>query len=104
MSQDRFSENYETVMTTDLNNVHRDELNSAQFCAEHLNMLIPSAHAAFFQNYHLDNSNAAIHLAGVKFSPITFRLAVALEGLVNDTGEIEEVLAHRGRYEEDPGR
>lgn len=62
----------------------------------------------FTQNYHLDKSNAAIHCAPVRFSPITFRLATALtahwpEG-EDITSEMSEVLGHIGAYAEDRGR
>jgi len=62
----------------------------------------------FLQNYHLDNSNAAIHCAQVRFSPITFRLAeLLLEDWGDDediTQELAEVREHMGVYEEDKGR
>lgn len=62
----------------------------------------------FIQNYHQDKSNAAIHCAPVRFSPITFRLATALtahwpEG-EDITSEMGEILGHIGKYPEDPGR
>lgn len=55
----------------------------------------------------LDESNAAVHCAPVRWSPISFRLAEALNG--HDLGEIERdvvkgVLAHAGAYPEDTGR
>ena len=63
---------------------------------------------AFTQNYHLDKSNAAVHCAPVRFSPITFRL---YELLMEDwpveediTQELAEVAHHKGQYAEDPGR
>jgi hypothetical protein len=59
---------------------------------------------AFIHVYHEDKSNAAMHCAPVKFSPITFRLAEALETAINDLPEVEEVLAHKGLYALDPGR
>jgi hypothetical protein len=63
---------------------------------------------AFEHLYHQDKANAALHCAPVKFSPLTFRLAEALEGdwspLEDFTRELDEVLHHRGSYPEDRGR
>jgi hypothetical protein len=63
---------------------------------------------SFLQNYHLDKANACIHCAPVRFSPITFRLYQALEGLiptdVEETPEMAEVRLHLGAYKEDKGR
>lgn len=69
---------------------------------------------AFTHLYHLDKSNAALHCSDVRFSPITFRLAEALAeqcglsslGALNESqvNEVEEVLMHKGLYEEDKGR
>jgi hypothetical protein len=62
---------------------------------------------AFEHFYHMDKANACMHCAPVKFSPITFRLAAALETDRGDedwTRELTEVLHHSGLYEEDPGR
>lgn len=58
---------------------------------------------------HLDESNAAIHCAPVRYSPITFRLAEELTGsaveqLGEDGGAIARVMSHVGQYEEDTGR
>jgi hypothetical protein len=100
----RFEENYHVVMDIDLNNVHRGEVDAAQWIARHFTSLIGPAYVAFLHMYHMDTANACMHVADTKFSPITFRLAEALEGLTNDSGEIEEVMAHRGQYAEDPGR
>ena len=67
----------------------------------------------FMHFYGLDVSNAAIHCAPVRFSPITFRLQEALDGSdltrVNrnrlDIGSAwHEVERHNGTYMEDPGR
>ena len=62
----------------------------------------------FLQNYHLDKSNACIHCAPVRFSPITFRLYQALMAIIPDdediTQEMAEVKTHIGAYEEDKGR
>jgi hypothetical protein len=70
-------------------------------------------HESFLHFFHLDHSNAAIHMAPVRYSPITFRLAEALshedrvqdlcyDGLVG--GEVAKVMADRGVYPEDTGR
>ena len=61
---------------------------------------------------HLDESNAAIHCAPVRYSPVTFRLAEELDAQshtagewpAEDDGTIARVLAHVGQYEEDRGR
>lgn len=61
---------------------------------------------------HLDESNAAIHCAQVRYSPITFRLAQELDAQshtagewpTEDDGTIARVLRDCGKYEEDPGR
>jgi len=58
---------------------------------------------------HLDNSNAAIHCASVKYSPITFRLAEAIvrefpDGLPAVDIDVRSVLADVGQYKEDRGR
>lgn len=64
---------------------------------------------AFRQNFHADHSNAAIHCADVRYSPLTFRLAEQLEnqGLVIDAEHFSDVfmvLRDRGAYTEDTGR
>jgi hypothetical protein len=54
-----------------------------------------------------DLANAAIHMAEVRYSPITFALAEALETLSPSDAEMEEiahVLSHRGNYILDGGR
>jgi len=62
----------------------------------------------FQQNYHLDKSNAAVHCAPVRFSPLTFRIYEILAGDWADdediTQEMAEVRSHYGKYDEDPGR
>jgi hypothetical protein len=62
----------------------------------------------FQQNYHLDKSNACVHCAPVRFSPLTFRLYEALTALwptdEDITQEMYEVGVHQGMYEEDKGR
>lgn len=55
----------------------------------------------------LDESNAKIHCAPVRYSPITFRCERALIELGVDRSEhpvLAEVYAHDGAYEEDKGR
>jgi hypothetical protein len=99
-----FRENHDAVMGIDLNNVHRHEVDAAQSMLKHLDALAGPAYVAFLHFYHMDTANACMHVADVRFSPLTFRLAEALQDVTLDSGEIEEVLAHRGRYEEDPGR
>ena len=62
---------------------------------------------AFRQNYHLDHSNAAIHCAEVRYSPITFRIAEHLLAIAPHRGqnrELRDVLGDVGAYVEDPGR
>lgn len=70
---------------------------------------------SFLHFYHLDHSNAAVHMAPVRYSPITFRLAEALADnslgiyvqVVNEgwsEKEISQVMADKGRYVEDRGR
>lgn len=54
--------------------------------------------------YHTDHANAAIHLADVKYSPITFRLAETLENTSWETDEVYKVLMAKGKYELDHGR
>lgn len=54
---------------------------------------------------HLDESNAAIHCAPVRYSPITFRLAEVLLLEYNDQDPlVNKVIDHHGEYEEDKGR
>lgn len=54
--------------------------------------------------YHLDHSNAAVHTAPVRYSPITFRLAEALTAAREGSALVAHVMADRGAYEEDKGR
>ncbi len=59
------------------------------------------------QNLHLDESNAAIHCATVRYSPITFRIAEYLWNhfpsyRVNEN--LCSVILDSGQYPEDPGR
>lgn len=56
---------------------------------------------------HLDESNAAIHCAPVRYSPLTFRLAEALDSLPESEvpdPTVAAVIAHVGHYDEDRGR
>jgi len=56
---------------------------------------------------HLDESNAAIHCGGVRFSPITFQLARALVDFDRDNEkdpDVAAVAAHDGSYDWDRGR
>jgi hypothetical protein len=70
--------------------------------------LIEAAYMAFRFFYHYDRSNAAVHCAEVRYSPITFRLAEAISGystvMAAEHDDLMEVLNHVGLYEEDPGR
>lgn len=69
--------------------------------------LIEAARQALRHFRHMDEANAAMHCAEVRYSPITFRLAEGLRDYnVNDpvSNDVAEVLIHSGKYEEDPGR
>jgi hypothetical protein len=73
-----------------------------------MNELQEAALWAFEHFEALDRSNAKIHCAPVRFSPITFRLCRALcdvwpEGK-DITQEMYWVREHDGRYAEDTGR
>ena len=61
---------------------------------------------AYFEHY--DTANAAVHCAPVRYSPITFRLARALNEVWPEgeepTPELFDVLNHDGAYPEDTGR
>jgi len=59
---------------------------------------------AFEYLYHMDKANACMHCAPVRFSPITFRLAETLSAYQRANEMVAEVMAHKGKYEEDPGR
>lgn len=69
---------------------------------------------AFIQNYHFDMANSAVHCAQVRWSPLTFRLAEAIEGERARIGspapsekvlpQVYAVLLDKGLYEEDRGR
>jgi hypothetical protein len=59
------------------------------------------------QNAHLDESNAAIHTAPVRYSPLTFRIAEYLWNhfpSYRDNTLLHSVILDSGQYEEDPGR
>lgn len=61
----------------------------------------------FQQNFHADCSNAAIHTAPVRYSPLTFRLAEYIWDTfpgfrVND--DLRAVWLDRNQYQEDTGR
>ena len=77
--------------------------------------LITALYKSFLHFYHLDHSNAAIHMAPVRYSPITFRLAEALADntygvyitVVNEgwsERELHQVMTDLDKYEEDKGR
>jgi hypothetical protein len=62
---------------------------------------------SFQQNFHADHSNASIHCATVRYSPLTFRLAEYIWDTfpnyqVND--DLRAVWLDRNQYEEDKGR
>jgi hypothetical protein len=59
----------------------------------------------------LDEANAKIHCAPVRYSPLTFRLAEALCEELEKGGEdvewpmaVSTVIIEVGKYQEDPGR
>jgi len=59
------------------------------------------------QNVHLDESNAAVHTAPVRYSPLTFRIAEYLWNhfpSYRSQVELAKVAADWGSYNEDPGR
>jgi len=58
----------------------------------------------FLYFYHMDCANACVHTSNVKFSPITFRLAEALNACGLQVDKVAEVISHVGMYEEDKGR
>jgi len=64
---------------------------------------------AFLKMYHEDHANAAMHCATVRYSPLTFRLAEALDALeVQHSNEVlielHTVLLDLHTYAEDHGR
>jgi len=60
----------------------------------------------FYHFHGLDHSNAAVHCAEVRYSPITFRLAEAISeaGYQCEDPDVEDVMSHKGVYMEDKGR
>lgn len=76
--------------------------------------LIDLLYQCFQHFYHLDCANAPIHTAPVRYSPITFRLAEAIDNqlLVSHQplpspqvySDVYTVMLDRGEYEEDKGR
>ena len=54
----------------------------------------------------MDQANAKVHCAPVRYSPITFRLARALYEYSDDTPPVavQDVISHDGQYQEDTGR
>jgi hypothetical protein len=61
---------------------------------------------AFQHFYHMDKANACIHEGEVRFSPITFSLALRLQWVMHVSGHpmLDEVISHHGRYTVDTGR
>jgi hypothetical protein len=65
---------------------------------------------SFLKMYHEDRANAAMHCAEVRYSPLTFRLAEALEDHLKVAPsnevypDVYTVLLDKGTYDEDPGR
>lgn len=61
----------------------------------------------FVHFYSLDQSNAPIHTATVRYSPITFRIAEYLWhhfAGYRSRGELRAVILDSGAYDEDLGR
>jgi len=54
--------------------------------------------------FHIDNANADMHCNEVRYSPITFAAAEAFRELGGVSYAAGKILAHKGRYELDPGR
>jgi hypothetical protein len=60
---------------------------------------------AFEHFVFIDKANACMHTAAVRYSPVTFRLAQALDQTrYSSNFWVQAVFQDRGRYEEDPGR
>ena len=64
---------------------------------------------AFTYFASMDEANAALHCAPVRYSPITFRLADVLTAHGNaygwrTTDQVQRVMSHRSSYPEDTGR
>lgn len=72
--------------------------------------LTEAAQLALRYHRHHDEMNAAIHCASVKYSPITFKLAAALNptrghcGLGVPNCDACTVLEHENQYDLDHGR
>ena len=70
--------------------------------------LVSVLYQAFMKCYHEDLSNAAMHCAPVRYSPLTFRLAEQIHERrpVNNVimPNVYAVILDKGSYEEDPGR
>ena len=73
-----------------------------------MDSLLDALYQAFLHVYHADKSNAAMHCAPVRYSPITFRLAEQIDQLQPTSNEVLPdvywVMKDRGEYEEDAGR
>ena len=68
---------------------------------------LPAAVLAALAHFEaLDRANAAIHCAEVRYSPITFMMAEALDAVADyeELALVRDVLSHTGRYPLDPGR
>ena len=70
--------------------------------------LFEAAMWAFNHFEAMDRANAQIHCAPVRYSPITFRLAMALAAVWSSEDDFSEEMANVlnavGTYEPDPGR
>lgn len=73
-------------------------------------MTVPHVvYVAFAHFKAMDEANAAVHVAVVRYSPLTFRLAELLDqwrhGLSDPQIEaVAKVMGDVGQYQEDPGR
>ena len=84
-------------------------MNAIDAAIEEIDQELQEAALWSFQYFEaMDQANAKIHCAPVKYSPITFRLARALRAVwpldQDVTEEMARVLHHVGQYEEDTGR
>jgi len=59
---------------------------------------------AFVKLVHEDQANAAMHCASVRYSPLTFSLAKALNRYRPQDPYVQQVMVDVGLYQEDPGR
>jgi hypothetical protein len=66
--------------------------------------LVDPAWWAFVKVFHEDKANASMHCAVVRYSPLTFRLAEALNEYMPLDPYVQSVLGDVGAYEEDTGR